>query len=238
MVHNNRAITGHANGTVSVYDLNSKQRLYRFKRDDARFGLPPSPARKIALQRPVTTGPWPCGEVVREPTGNAARRSREVRTSARRRPLRPLARLRQRRSHHSAVGFYRANAAHIPQQFRFSFSVTFSPDDTTLAASSLDGTIKLLSVDSYRVQRTLSGHTPRITALAFSNYMIFWRQRTEDVWFASRSLKRPSSSGRLTASVPALRVLTFTNDRHTFVTGGQDGVIRLSLPDPRIAQGN
>ncbi|HML27916.1 MAG TPA: serine/threonine protein kinase, partial [Hyphomicrobium sp.] len=34
-VRNNRIVTGHANGAVDVYDLDTKQRLFRFKRNDA-----------------------------------------------------------------------------------------------------------------------------------------------------------------------------------------------------------
>ena len=34
-VRNNRAVTGHANGSVAVYDLDSRSRVYSFKRNDA-----------------------------------------------------------------------------------------------------------------------------------------------------------------------------------------------------------
>ena len=76
VVRNNRAITGHANGTVALYDLDTKQRLYRFKRNDAQDlggGVHRLGGSYCGRQPRLDRGAL--GDVVGKPTGSAARRS-------------------------------------------------------------------------------------------------------------------------------------------------------------------
>jgi WD40 repeat protein/serine/threonine protein kinase len=241
MVRNNRAITGHANGAVAVYDLDSKQRLYRFKRNDARIwaaAFTGSEDRVATASHDWTVALW---ETSSESQPATLLEGHESAVQA----------LAVGHSGHwlasgsadRTVRLWDLDTRETRRVYRnssdFLSALTFSPDDTTLAAGSLDGTIKLLSVNSYRVQRTLNGHYTRITALAFSNYEDLLASASEDGVVRLRSLKRPHSFWSLNGIGSGAKVLTFTNDGRTLVTGGLDGVIRLwSLPDPRIAQGN
>ena len=241
VVRNNRAITGHANGTVALYDLDTKQRLYRFKRNDARIWAAAfigSEDRIAAASHDWTVVLW---ETSSESQPAALLEGHESAVQA----------LAVDHSGHwlasgsadRTVRLWNLDTRETRRTYRnssdFLSALTFSPDDATLAAGSLDGTIKLLSVNSYRVQRTLSGHDTRITALAFSSYDDLLASASEDGVVRLRSLKRPHSFWSLNGIGSGATVLTFTNDGRTLVTGGQDGVIRLwSLPDPQIAQGN
>ena len=87
------------------------------------------------------------------------------------------------------------------------------------------------------MQRTLSGHSARITSLAFSSSNDLVASASEDGVVRIRSLKRPRSFLPLTGLGSGAKTVAFGNDGRTLLTGGQDGVIRLwSLPDAQIAQ--
>ena len=241
MVRNNRAITGHANGAVAVYDLDSKQRLYRFKRNDARIwaaAFTGSEDRVATASHDWTVALWERSSESQPATLLEGHES-AVQALAVDHSGHWLASGSADRTIRLWDLYTRETRRIYRNSSDFLSALTFSPDDTTLAAGSLDGTIKLLSVNSYRVQRTLNGHYTRITALAFSNYEDLLASASEDGVVRLRSLKRPHSFWSLNGIGSGAKVLTFTNDGRTLVTGGQDGVIRLwSLPDPRIAQGN
>src|SRR6185437_13046312 len=68
VVRNNRAITGHANGTVALYDLDTKQR-----RADLGGGVHRLGGSYCGRQPRLDRGAL--GDVVGKPTGSAARRS-------------------------------------------------------------------------------------------------------------------------------------------------------------------
>jgi len=60
---------------------------------------------------------------------------------------------------------------------------------------------------------------------------------SEDGVVRIRSLKRLRTYIPLTGAGSGAKAVAFSNDGHTLLTGGQDGVIRLwSLPEAQIAQ--
>jgi WD40 repeat protein len=240
-VRNHRAVTGHANGAVAVYDLDSKQRLYRFKRNDARIwavGFAGSDDRIAAASHDWTVAVWDTASPD-QPSNLFEGHESAVQALAVDHSGHWLASGSADRTvrlwnldSHDARRVYRNNSD-------FLSALAFSPDDATLATGSLDGTIKLQSVNSYRVQRTLSGHGARVTALAFSTYNDLLASASEDGVVRLRTMKRPHAFLALNGIGSGAKVLTFSSDGRTLVTGGRDGVIRLwSLPDPQIAQGN
>ena len=169
-VRNNRAITGHANGTVNVWDLDQAQRLYRFKRNDASIwaaGFTGSEDRIATASHDWTVALW---ETASESPGEAARRSRECGAGARRRPLRHWL---ASGSADKAVKLWDLETREMKRTYRhnsdFISAFAFSGDASMIAAGSLDGSIRLLA--DHRVSghcARFNAHKSRVTAIAFS----------------------------------------------------------------------
>jgi WD40 repeat protein len=241
MVRNNRAVTGHADGSVAVYDLDTKRRLFHFKRNDATIwatAFAGSEDRIAVAGHDWTVALW---QTSMEAAPEALLEGHENAVQAL--AVDPSGQWLASGGADRTVRLWNLETKEARRVYRnnsdFISELAFSPDGTTLATGSLDGTIKLLSVNSYRMQRTLPGHGSRVTALAFSTYDDLMASASEDGVVRLRSLRRPRTFWSLNGIGSGAKVLAFSNDGRTLVTGGQDGVIRLwSLPDPQIAQRN
>ena len=240
-VRNNRVVTGHANGAIAVYDLESRRRLFRFKRNDATIwsvAFAGSEDRIVAASHDWSVAVWETASesapaAVLEGHDNAVQAiaadtaGQWIASGGADRAIRIWnADTRDTRR------IYRNNSDYIS-------SLAFSADGTMLAAGGLDGSIKLLSMNSYRMQRSLGGHTARITSLAFSSSDDLMASASEDGVVRIRSLKRLRSYIPVTGIGSGAKAVAFSNDGHTLLTGGQDGVVRFwSLPEAQIAQRN
>ncbi len=238
-VRNNRVMTGHSNGAVAIYDLDTRRRLFRFKRNDATIwavAFLGSEDRVAAASHDWTVAVW---ETASESAPAAVLEGHENAVQAL--AVDPSGQWIASGGADRAVRVWSAETKDTRRLYRnnsdFISALAFSPDGTMLATGSLDGTVKLLSMNSYRMQRTLSGHSARITSLAFSSSNDLVASASEDGVVRIRSLKRPRSFLPLTGLGSGAKTVAFGNDGRTLLTGGQDGVIRLwSLPDAQIAQ--
>jgi serine/threonine protein kinase len=240
-VRNNRVVTGHANGAVALYDLDSQRRLHRFKRNDARIWAVTfvgSEDRVAAASHDWSLAIW---ETASESAPAAVLEGHENAVQAV--AADPSGQWLASGGADRAVRIWNVESRDTRRFYRnnsdFISSLAFSPDGTNLVSGSLDGTIKVLSLNTYRAQRTLSGHNKRITSLALSNFDDLLASASEDGIVRVRSLKRSRQLLALPGIGSGAKTVAFTNDGRTLLTGGQDGVVRLwALPDPRIAQGN
>jgi WD40 repeat protein len=108
-----------------------------------------------------------------------------------------------------------------------------------LATGTLDGTVKILSLNSYRLQRTFLGQKSRITSLALSSFDELLASASEDGVVRVRSLKRSRQLRTLPGIGTGAMTVAFTNDGRTLLTGGKDGVVRFWQPsDSQVAQKN
>jgi WD40 repeat protein len=240
-VRNNRLATGHANGAIAIYDLESKRRLYRFKRNDATIwavDFLASEDRIAAASHDWTVTLW---ETASQDSPVAVLPGHENAVQAL--AVDPLGRWIASGGADRVVRIWNAEAKSTRWAYRnnsdFISALKFSPAGSLLATGSLDGTVKLLSLNYYRMQRTLGGHNTRITSLAFSTASDLFASASEDGVVRVRSLKRPRNYLPLTGLGSGAKSVVFSNDGRTLLTGGQDGVIRLwSLPGAQVAQRN
>ncbi|HET6391135.1 serine/threonine-protein kinase [Hyphomicrobium sp.] len=240
-VRNNRVVTGHANGAIAVYDLESRHRLFRFKRNDATIwsvAFDGSEGRIAAASHDWSVAVW---ETANEAAPLAVLEGHEnaVQAVAADASGQWIASGGADR----AVRIWNADTRDTRRTYRnnsdYISSLAFSPDGSMLATGGLDGSVKLLSMSSYRSQRSLSSHDARITALAFSSADDLMASASEDGVVRIRSLKRLRTYIPLTGKGSGAKAVAFSNDGRTLLTGGQDGVIRFwSLPEAQIAQRN
>ncbi len=245
-VRNNRAVVAHLDGVVSVYDLESRNRLYRFKRNDATVWAATFAGSEdivAAAGHDWTVALWQTASQA-EPAALLQGHESAVQTVA----VDPAGRWLVSGGADRNVKMWTLDSRDARRTFRnhsdFVSALAFSPDSQTLAAGSLDGVIRLWSISSGRVQRILNAHSARVASLAFSPDGELIASAADDGTVRVRGLRRTRLYWSLSAvsggavSVGA-KTVAFTNDGASLLTGGDDGVVRVwALPEPRLAQRN
>ena len=240
-VRNNRALTTHADGSTVIWDLDTRQRLYRFKRNDASVWAATfagSEDRVASAGHDWTVALW---ETASE---SAPARLFEGHESA----VQALASDASGRwlasgGADKTVKLWDLETRQIKRTYRnhsdFVSALAVSPDSNLVAAASLDGSIKLWSTTSSRPQRTYTAHKARVTSIAFSANGELLVSAAEDGTVRIRGLKRTRSYWALTLNgmSQGARTVAFAPDGRSLITGGQDGVVTLwVLPEPALAQ--
>jgi serine/threonine protein kinase len=240
-VRNNRVATGHANGAVDVYDLDSKRRLYRFKRNDARIwavAFVGSEDRIAAASHDWTVSLWATSS---ESAPAAVLEGHENAVQAV--TADPSGEWLASGGADRTVKIWNVEARDVRRTYRnnsdFISALAFSPSGALLATGSLDGTVKILSLNSYRSQRTFSDQKKRITSVALSSFDDLLASASEDGVVRVRSLKQSRQLLALPGIGSGAKTVAFTNDGRTLLTGGQDGVVRFwQAANPQVAQQN
>ncbi|HVZ04758.1 protein kinase domain-containing protein [Hyphomicrobium sp.] len=240
-VRNNRVATGHANGAVAIYDLDTKRRLYRFKRNDARIwsvAFVGSEDRVAAASHDWTVALW---ETSSETTPEAVLEGHENAVQAV--AVSPSGDWLASGGADRTIRIWNTAAHDVRRIYRnnsdFVSALSFSPNGSLLATGTLDGTVKILSLNSYRLQRTFLGQKSRITSLALSSFDELLASASEDGVVRVRSLKRSRQLRTLPGIGTGAMTVAFTNDGRTLLTGGKDGVVRFWQPsDSQVAQKN
>ena len=238
-VRNNRALTTHADGSTVIWDLDSRQRLYRFKRNDASVWAATfagSEDRVASAGHDWTVALW---ETASESAPAILFEGHESAVQA----LAADASGRWLASGGAdkTVKLWNLETRQIKRTYRnhsdFVSALAVSADTNLVAAASLDGSIKLWSTLSSRPQRTFTAHKARVTSIAFSANSELLASAAEDGTVRIRGLKGARSYWTLNGMEQGARTVAFAPNGRALITGGQDGVVTMwALPEPALAQ--
>ncbi len=238
-VRNNRALTTHSDGSTVLWDLDTRQRLYRFKRNDASVWAATfagSEDRIASAGHDWTVALW---ETASEsaPANLFQGHENAVQALA----SDPSGRWLASGSADKSVKLWDLETRQIKRTYRnhadFVSALAMSADTNLIAAASFDGSIKLWSTSSTRPQRTFTAHKARVTSIAFSANSELLASAAEDGTVRIRGIKRTRSYWTLNGLEQGARTVAFVPDGRSLITGGQDGIVTLwALPEPALAQ--
>lgn len=224
----NRALTGHGDGRVVLWDISRGEKLGTFRRNEAsvwsvtfagsadRFAATGHDWKVALWDAKTTTAPVHVFEghesaaqaVAFDPKGTLLASGGADKT-VRVWNLETL----------DPVRTYKGQKDYVT-------ALTFSPDGRIIAAASLDGSIRLLSSASSRHMRTLSGHKGRVGGLAFSPSGELLASAGEDGTIRLWDFKR-GRTVRTFASQGGVKAVAFSPDGNRIAAAGDDGAVRL-----------
>jgi WD40 repeat protein len=240
-VRNNRVAVAYADGTFSLYDLETRTRLHRFKRGElpvTSIAFAGSEERLASGSGDATIALWETASVG-EPVSVLNGPASSVEAVAIDHDGRWLAAGSDDRS----VKIWNLQTRDGERTLRnHSGSVSavgFAPDGSTLAAGSADGGVRIWSMQSGRLLRVLNAHDTRIQQLAFSPDSEWLATAAQDGSLRVRSIKRSRQAWSLGRFERPVTAATFAHDGLSVLAGGEDGTIRqYMLPIGRVAQRN
>jgi serine/threonine protein kinase len=224
-----RAVTGHKEGRVRLWDLEYGLRVAAFKRDEADIGsvsFAGSPERLLAAGHDgkltlldARTPVLPVhvfdghANAVQAVAFYAARNliasggaDRTIRTWN----AETLAETR----------VYRGHRDHV-------VALAFAPDGRRLASGDLAGNVRIWSLTTRRLERSIQAHKGGATTLAFSGDGRWLATAGRDGRVRLWDVHRPRPPRTLSGHAGEVRGLSFTPDGTTLASAGADGVVRL-----------
>ncbi len=223
-----RALTGHSDGTVVLWDLDKGERIVSFRRNGEALtavAFAPETDQMIAASRDGSIAVWSrkTPAVPLQVSDNSGAVTSLVRVSARDAVAYALADKSIRLTSSeglSQIRSYRGHAAAI--------TALDSPDDgRALASAGSDGQIRVWSTASSRLIKSFQAHAGSVTALSYAPSGDALASIGSDgilkIWDAKR--------GRLLASAPqrtpGVHAIAFAADGRRIATAENNGTVRL-----------
>lgn len=229
-----RAVTGHVDGAVVIWDYEKAEKVAQFKRNDAEVWsvtFAGTPNRVAASSHDWKVTLWDA-------------------TS----PEQPVHVLDAHDNAAQAVAFFAsANGPMLAtggadkivklwnldsmdqiRRYRghrdFVTALAFSPNGRMLASAGLDGSIRLWSTASRGMYRSLNGHKGKIASLAFAPSGDRLVSAGEDGLVRIWDVRRGRTSRTLTGNGGSVAAVQFSPDGQRIASAGDDGVVRLWNP--------
>jgi len=238
-IRNNRALTGHADGSINVWDLEKRQRLYRFKRNDASVwaaSFTGSEDRIAAAGHDWIVALWETSSET-NPVSLLEGHENAVQALA----SDPAGAWLVSGGADKSVKLWNMGTRELKRTWRhntdFVTALAVSPDASLIAAGALDGSIRLMGHLSNRPIRTFNAHKSRVVALSFARNGEILASASEDGSVRVRSLGQSRLYWTLNGYEKSARSLAFDAEGRQLLTGGADGSVNVwSLPESAIAQ--
>lgn len=224
-----RAVSGHRDGSVVLWDLETGDKLASYKRTDASIQSVTfigDPERFAAAGNDLTVMLFDA----REPA--APVRVLEGHDSA----VQALAystagNLLASGSGDRTVKLWNPSTYGLVRTYRGHgdavTALAVAPDGRVLASAGLDGAIRLWSSSSNRTYRVLRGHRGRITSLAFSPDGQLLASAGDDGVVKLWEFRRGRSARSLHGHAGEVRSVSFAPDSRRLASAGSDGIVRL-----------
>ena len=224
-----RAVTGHRDGSVVLWDLETGDKLASYKRSDASIwsvAFTGDPERFAASSHDWTVMLF-----------DARARSAPVQvleghdSAVQALAYSPASHLLASGAADRTVKLWDPAVHRLIRTYRGHndavTAVSVTPDGRVLASASLDGAIRLWSTTSNRTHRILRGHRGRITALTFSPDGQLLVSAGDDGAVKLWEFRRGRSARNLHGHTGEVRSLSFAPDGRRLASAGSDGIVRL-----------
>jgi hypothetical protein len=227
-VQGRRALSGHADGTIVLWDLDKAEKVSTFRRNEAAIwslAFLGEPGRFAAAAHDWSVAMWDVRgsggplhvfeghESAANSVAYSARGPWIASGSADRTvklwSLSNLALIRTYRGHKDFVT-----------------ALAFAPDGRVMASASLDGGIRIWSTSSNRLYRTLSGHKGRVGGLAFSPAGDLLASGGEDGIVKLWDFKTGRALRLLAGHSGPVRSVAFATDGRRVATASEDSTVR------------
>ena len=226
-----RALTGHGEGAMVLWNLVKAERLAVYKRNDASIwsvAFLGSGERAAAASHDWTIGIFDAANAAAAPTLLQGHES-AVHALA----FSPATDLIASGGADRKVKLWRADSLDLVRTYGghrdFVTAIAFSGNGRALAAGCLDGSVRIWSAQSGQLMRSIRGHRGRIHAVAFAPEGSTFATGGEDgvirLWDLRSGRGRPF--GQLDGHPGGTRALAFHPDGKRLISAGEDGAVRL-----------
>jgi serine/threonine protein kinase len=229
-VSGRRAVTGHSDGNVVLWDLDAGSKISTFKRNEAAIwsvSFAGSNGQVLAASHDWSVTLWDAKTPlipahVYEGHESAAQ---AVTFTSAEGPFFASG------SADKTVKLWNPGTEALVRTYKghkdFVTALGFSNDGKTLASGSLDGGLRLWSTTANRLQRQLSVHKVKVTGLSFSPTNEHLASGDEDGLVRIWDYKKGRSARTLSVSGPAVSSLMFSPDGRKLAVASADGYVKV-----------
>jgi serine/threonine protein kinase len=225
-----RAVTGHSDGNVSVWDLDSGTKLHAFKRNEAAIwsvSFAGSNSQVLAASHDWSVTLWDAKTPLipaRVYEGHESAAQAVAFTSAEG-PFFASG------SADKTVKLWNPGSEALVRTYKghkdFVTALSFSNDGKTLASGSLDGGVRLWSTTANRLIRQLSVHKVKVTGLSFSPTAEHLASGDEDGVVRIWDYKKGRAARTLSVSGPGVASLMYSPDGRKLAVAHADGFVKV-----------
>ncbi len=238
-VSGNKALTGHANGRVVLWDITSGRRIGSFKRNDAEVwsvAFLDTDNRFAAASHDWKVAIWNTSAT--EPVHIIDAHNNAVQTVAYANT--PRGPLLVTGSADKSVKLWKGDSFEAVRRYSghrdFVSTLAIRPDGSSFASAGLDGNIRIWSAKSQSTLRRLYGHKGRVGGLAFAPSGDLLVSAGDDGKVRLWDLKGGRAARVLPGTIAVQNAVSVSSDGTRIIAAGADGKLHVwAMPIVRVA---